>query len=355
MEYALSAGDYRRFGCRLRRADATWERYAMIWLGDYTPDRFQLLFMAMVLDGLIGDMAWFFRVVPHPVAALGGLIGVLEKKLNRARRSERNRLIRGAVVVVLVAGLAIATGWAAALFVEAFRLWMLELLLVAVLLAQRSLYAHVRGVARALAREGLAAGRKAVAHIVGRDPEKLDRGGVARAAVESLAENFADGVVGPVFWYLLFGLPGLFFCKAVNTMDSMIGYRSERYRMFGRTAARLDDAVMWIPARLSVAFLIAAAVFAPSGRPLRAIRTIRRDAKKHPSVNAGWPEAAMAGALGFALGGPRVYDGGVQETVWIGDGRADLTPEDIRRALVLFMVACLICGLAVLAPGLLTA
>jgi len=316
----------------------------MIWMDGFAPDRFQLLFLALLLDAMVGDLGWVFKTVPHPIAILGRLIGILEAKLNRARRSDKNRLLRGGFVVVLISTLSLGLGWGLAVFIETYRFWMLELLIVTILVAQRSLYAHVRAVARALDGDGLEAARRAVAHVVGRNPEKLDSGGVSRAAIESLAENFADAVIAPVFWYLLFGLPGLLFCKAVNTMDSMLGYRSERYLMFGRFAARLDDAVMWLPARLSVIFLIIAAIVTPTGNSLRAIRAIKSDVGKHPSINAGWPEAAMAGALGFALGGPRHYAGGQEETAWIGGGRAELNAQDINRALYLFVAACLTNG-----------
>ncbi|HAA90866.1 MAG: cobalamin biosynthesis protein CobD [Rhodospirillaceae bacterium] len=324
-----------------------------MWHADFVPDRFLLLAFALFLDALVGDMAWVFRSIPHPVALLGRAIEILELKLNRARRSDHTRLVRGGVVVTIIVAMAVGLGIALQVFIETYNFWLAELFLVTVLVAQRSLYSHVRAVAKALDEGGLDQGRAAVAHIVGRDPKKLDAGGVARSAIESLAENFADGVVAPVFWYLLFGLPGLFFCKAVSTMDSMLGYRNERYNMFGRTAARLDDAVMWVPARLSVIFLIVGACVTPSGNPFRAIGAIRSDAAKHPSINAGWPEAAMAGALDFALGGPRVYEGGVEESVWIGSGRANLTPKDVNRALYLFVAACLANGVLVLAFSLL--
>ncbi|MDA0655582.1 MAG: adenosylcobinamide-phosphate synthase CbiB [Proteobacteria bacterium] len=325
----------------------------MIWTNDFTPDRYQLLFLALLLDALVGDLGWLFRFIPHPIVVLGRLIEYLEKKLNRDRRSDKHRLFRGAALVGFISMTSLGAGWFISDFVAGYHFWLLELFLVAILVAQRSLYTHVRDVAKALEKEGLGAARAAVAHIVGRDPAKLDGGGVARSAIESLAENFADAVIAPVFWYLLLGLPGLFFCKAVNTMDSMLGYRSTRYLMFGKCAARLDDAVMWIPARVSVIFLVLGACVTSTGRPFRAVRTIKSDAAKHPSVNAGWPEAAMAGALDFALGGPRQYAGGIQETIWIGSGRADLDAKDIKRALDLFAAACAVNGAIVLGVAIL--
>jgi adenosylcobinamide-phosphate synthase len=220
--------------------------------------------------------------------------------------------------------------------------WLLELFLVTWLLAQRSLFNHVRAVGKALKSQGLEAGRQAVAHIVGRDVRLLDEHGVARAAIESCAENYSDGVVAPTFWYALFGFPGLLVYKAVNTMDSMIGYRSPRYRAFGMVAARTDDTANFLPARLAGVFLCTAALFVPTARPVAGLRTMLRDAGNHRSVNAGWPEGAAAGALGLALAGPRKYTDSVIDDAWIGDGRAKATARDIDRALYLYAVACLI-------------
>jgi len=220
--------------------------------------------------------------------------------------------------------------------------WAVELALVWMMLAQQSLFFHVRSVARALSKEGLAGGRVAVARIVGRDPMSLDEHGVARAAIESCAESFADGVVGPVFWYVLFGFPGMLACKTVNTLDSMMGHRSERYLAFGTVAARLDDAMMLIPARIAAFLLVIASVFVPRGRPRLAWRTMWRDHGHHASPNSGWPEAAMAGALDLALAGPRRYGGELVNTGWIGAGRARATAADIRASLFMLAVACLL-------------
>ena len=214
---------------------------------------------------------------------------------------------------------------------------------VSLLIAQRSLFDHVRAVARGLDKHGLAGGRAAVAMIVGRDPETLDDHGVSRAAIESLAESFSDGVVAPVFWYLLFGLPGLLVYKAVNTMDSMIGYRTPRHDAFGRTAARLDDVMNYVPARIAAALIVLASVFVPRGRPASAFRVMARDGGQHRSPNAGWPEAAMAGALGVALSGPRSYQGKMTAQPWVGgEFSAQIGTGEIRRGLYLFVVACLL-------------
>lgn len=307
-----------------------------------------LLLLALVLDAAVGGMGPVFRVIPHPVVILGKLIGWLDVKLNRAHRSSVDRAARGVLTVGVVATLAGAVGWAVQwlTFHHDFG-WIIELFLLVALLAQRELYGAVRRVALALKSEGLESGRSAVGHIVGRDPAYLDEHGVARAGIESLAENFSDGVVAPVFWYVLFGMPGLLVYKAVNTMDSMIGYRDEKYSAFGFTAARLDDVLNLIPARLAGLIIALAAIASPSGKPAAALKTMWRDASKHKSPNAGWPESAMAGALNLALAGPRKYARHVQDDPWIGSGTAKATASDMERALYLFVVACLINGLMV--------
>lgn len=307
------------------------------------PEGLLLLFMAMAVDAALGDMPWLFRHVPHPVVIIGRLIGRLDRRLNRAALSESDRRVRGVVLVLLVVGSSAVIGALIAFLARTIpHLWIAEVLLTAVLLAQRGLFEHVNDVARALQKNGLEAGRFAVSRIVGRDPTTLDAHGVARAAIESLAENFSDAVVAPVFWYALFGLPGILAYKAANTLDSMVGYRNETYLAFGWASARLDDALNLIPARLSGVIIACAALFAARGHPVAAWRGMMRDARNHRSPNSGWPEAAMAGALDLALGGPRRYPGGVVETHWIGRGRTDATVPDIDRALHVFTVACVL-------------
>ncbi|MBV1887330.1 MAG: adenosylcobinamide-phosphate synthase CbiB, partial [Parvibaculaceae bacterium] len=210
------------------------------------------------------------------------------------------------------------------------------------LLAGRSLYEHVANVAQALEEQGLEGGRKAVALLVGRDPDNLDEAGVARAAIESLAENFSDGIVAPLFWGIVFGLPGIALYKAANTADSMIGHRSERYEYFGKCAARLDDILNFLPARHSGEFLSASA--STFIHKLKARSLMLRDARKHLSMNAGWPEAGMAGALEVRLGGPRCYGNIQVEGAWLGDGRDDLDASDIRRALRIYVRAGIFCA-----------
>jgi adenosylcobinamide-phosphate synthase len=309
-------------------------------------DPMTILLLALVLDGYLGEMGPLFRLIPHPVVIMGKVIAHYDRRLNRPDRSSLARRIRGVVtagtLVVNAALLGVAIQ-ACSVFLPLG--WLLELFLATTLIAQRSLFDHVAAVVRGLETGGVEGGREAVRHIVGRDPAQLDRPGVGRAAVESLAENFSDAVVAPVFWYLLFGMPGLLAYKMANTLDSMIGHKTEQYRDFGWAAARFDDLVNLIPARLS-GLLIAAAAIAPKWADARAaLRCMGRDAGKHRSPNAGWPEAAMAGALGLRLSGPRNYRGEApREEPWIGDGRADVADKDIRRALVIFRDACLIQG-----------
>ncbi|MGE5517681.1 MAG: adenosylcobinamide-phosphate synthase CbiB [Bacteroidota bacterium] len=314
------------------------------------PDALFLLFMALAVDAVFGEMGPLFRLLPHPVVLLGRMIGALDKRLNKPALSESTRKARGVVLVVLMASVALAVGGTIAFAARALpHFWLIEVFAAATLIAQRALFDHVDDVARALEHNGLEAGRYAVSRIVGRDPQSLDEHGVARAAIESLAENFSDAVVAPVFWYVLFGLPGLVLYKTVNTLDSMVGYRNDKYRAFGWASARLDDVLNLVPARLAGVIIALAALFAAKGKPLRALATMVTDARHHKSPNSGWPEAAMAGALDLALGGPRKYPGLVVDEKWIGRGRARATVADMDRALHLFSAACLLnAGLVIL-------
>ncbi len=310
--------------------------------GPFGPNVLLILLISLVLDAVCGNMNLVFRVLPHPVKFIGAATAFFDRKLNRPSRGEWTLRMRGILVVMLLCCLA----WAVGRFLEAVAAgwhygWLVDVICLVVLLAQRELFDRVGAVATALERS-LSQGRDALHHVAGRDPSVLDRHGVARAAVESCAENFADAVVAPAFWYLLAGLPGLFIHKTVSTLDSMIGYRSPRYQAFGWAAARLDDLLVLIPARLAGIILVIAALFTPSGRPWSALTVMLRDAGNHSSPNAGWPEGAMAGACGFALGGSRRYKGHVAKDGWIGSGTARLTPADIRRGLYLYAVGCLL-------------
>jgi adenosylcobinamide-phosphate synthase len=316
-------------------------------------DPFFALLAGLALDAVAGEMRLLFRFFPHPVVAIGGLIAALERRLNREARGRAALRARGALVVLVVVGVAALCGWLVLMLSRLGRWgWLIEVFAIGVMVAQRSLYDHVLAVCRALESGGVAAGRVAVSRIVGRDPNSLDEYAVARAGTESLFENFSDGVVAPAFWYLLLGLPGLFAYKAVNTLDSMIGHPSARYADFGAFAARLDTAANFVPARLAALIIAAAAAVVPQGSPAASLKTMLRDARKHRSVNAGWPEAAAAGALGLALAGPRRYGADLVNDSWIGDGRARVTTADMRRALYLFVAACLVLAALIVAAAL---
>lgn len=298
--------------------------------------RLLVLLAALGIDRVVGDPDALWRRLPHPVVLFGAAVGLAERRLNDPALAEGPAVARGALAIGLLLALAAAVGGAATAIAEALPLGeALLAVLVAVLLAHRSLLEHVRAVADALGTEGLAGGRRAVAMIVGRDPAALDEAGVARAAIESAAENLSDGVVAPAFWFALLGLPGLFAYKMLNTADSMIGHRDARHRFFGRATARLDDLANLVPARLTTLLLALAAGGGP-GRWLAILRVAVRDAPRHASPNAGWPETAMAAALGIALGGPRRYGSLAVEGAWLnGAGRRSAGPPDIARALAL--------------------
>jgi adenosylcobinamide-phosphate synthase len=303
--------------------------------------RVLILILGFGIEAVLAYPAPLFRAIGHPVSWIGALIGALDAKLNRPGDSFARRRAAGVASLMLL----LACGWLAGAALErgapglpALE-WAIAVLAVAVLLAAGSLDQHVRAVAEALVAEGLSGGRRRIAAIVGRDPDTLDEAAICRAAIESLAENASDGVTAPALWFLVAGLPGLIAYKAINTADSMIGHKSERHRAFGWAAARLDDLVNLPASRLTGLLLIAAAAVVPGASARSAWRAYRRDASQHRSPNAGWPEAAMAGALGLRLAGPRVYGGVPVNDHWMGDGRAEATPKDISRALTLYRTA----------------
>lgn len=303
--------------------------------------------LALLAERRFGYPQALFARIGHPVSWIGAVIADLERHLNRAGR--RDLRLRGAFTLFLVLAVVAIVTVPLALGLRALPGgFLIEALLASTLLAQKELARAVRAVAFAL-HAGAAEARAALSHIVGRETGELDEPAIARATVESLAENSSDGITAPLFWLVFAGLPGAALYKAVNTADSMIGYRNERYRDFGFAAARLDDLANWIPARLTGLLLALAAPLA--GANLNgALATMWRDARRHASPNAGWPEAAMAGALGFRLGGPRSYGGGETAGAWLGGGKANLGSEDIARALGLYrrLLDCL-AGLVVLA------
>jgi adenosylcobinamide-phosphate synthase len=311
-----------------------------------------LIACALVLEAVAGYPEAWLRAIGHPVIWIGALISRLDRAWNRDALGDAVRRRRGvaAVLVLIVCSAAPAAILQAAL--AATLPPTLSLLLTAAvastLLAQRSLWSFVAAVGQALRVDGLPAGRAAVAHIVGRNPETLDEPAVLRAAIESLAENFSDGVVAPALWGALLGLPGITAYKALNTADSMIGHLTPRHREFGWASARLDDLVNLPASRLAAAWLVLAAFLHPGASASGALRATWRDAGRHRSPNAGWPEAAMAGALGLRLAGPRVYGDLRVDDAWMGNGRMEAEPRDLDRALALYRTACVLQIAAVL-------
>ena len=297
---------------------------------------------ALAFDALIGDPERLWRRLPHPVVLIGSFIGLLDRTLNLDTRSPAQRKLAGASLVILLLAISALSGFLIEMALRKIPFgYLLVGLTASTLIAQRSLYQHVARVRTAFD-GGLVEARRAVSIIVGRDPDQLDEAGISRAAIESCAENFSDGVVAPVFWLALLGLPGLIAYKAINTADSMIGHLSPRYTAFGWAAARLDDLVNLIPARLS-GLLVAIVARAAGGATATALGMMWRDATKHRSPNAGWPESAMAGALGLALAGPRRYGERIVDDVFLNaEARKDATPSDIGRALNLLIAACLL-------------
>ena len=309
--------------------------------------------VALLTDVAFGYPDRLFRMIGHPVTWIGALIGRLDQGLNESSLPDQRRRLNGALALGLLAGVPTLLAWMlqrACLVVLPHAIAMLLLGVAAGSLpAQRSLFTHVRDVLRALEQGGLDAGRQAVSRIVGRDPQSLDVPAIVRAATESLAENFSDGVVAPLLWCAAFGLPGLVFYKAVNTADSMIGHLTPRHAAFGWASARLDDLVNLPASRLAAAWIVSAALITRPATSRGALAAVLRDARRHRSPNAGWPEAAMAGALGLRLAGPRSYGGRIVEDAWMGNGRPDAMPADLRRALLLYRRACTIQAIMLLA------
>ncbi len=288
--------------------------------------------VAMAVDALIGWPSPLFARIGHPVTWLGWLINLLDGAWNRTSDPSPFRRAAGAAAAILVIALAAALGWAVQSMLASE--WA-GVVVVGVLawpqVALRSLHDHVAAVAKPLVSGDIAAARLAVGQIVGRDPAMLDDAGIARASIESLAENASDGIVAPVFWGALFGLPGILGYKAINTLDSMIGHRTERHEAFGWAAARIDDLANIIPARLTGLLFV---LLAPNRS--QAWSCMLRDARRHRSPNAGWPEAAIAGALGVRLSGPRIYHGHVADEPWLNEAARDPAAADILAGLTLY-------------------
>ena len=304
---------------------------------------FGLALTAGIIDAAVGYPDVLYRVIGHPVTWMGRLIAWADNRWNSDGDTDVQQRVRGIMLTatLVIGGLLI--GFFISRLFYAFLPPLVALvpiaLLASSLVAQKSLHDHVEAVAEAI-NLSLEKGREAVAMIVGRDTKELDQSAVCRAAIESLAESFCDGIVAPLFWIAAAGLPGGIAYKAINTADSMIGHKTERYLDFGWASARTDDVVNWPAARLSALWIAAGALFVKGASARQALVITWRDARKHDSPNAGWSEAAMAGALGVRLMGPRTYGGEEVRGEWMGKGRIALGAADIRTALRIYRAAC---------------
>jgi adenosylcobinamide-phosphate synthase len=308
-----------------------------------------IMLLALAIDAVLGWPAAIHARIGHPVTWIGALISNLDQRFNHEGGSEATRRGAGICVAITVIALVAGAGWAcAAMLPGGWPGLILAAILAWPLVAARSMHDHVDAVTRPLLAGDLPAARQAVAMIVGRDPSQLDAAGIARAATESLAENTSDGIVAPLFWGAVFGLPGIAAYKAINTLDSMIGHRTPRYEAFGWAAARIDDVANLIPARLTGLLFAAVSI-----RPRIALATMWRDAGHHRSPNAGWPEAAMAGALGIRLSGPRIYEGQLSQEPWLNGEAPDPTAADLNRALALYRRAMFVLALGLALVALL--
>ena len=326
----------------------------MIFL-DYSSSA-HILLSALILDALIGDPAWIYTRISHPVAWIGKMISWSEQHFNRETRSNFQRRLLGALTIIVICVITSGVSSMIVVISQAIPVgWLVLSLVVSIFLAQRSLYEHVAAVADTLT-QSLDAGRIAVARIVGRNTQTLDQAGVARAAIESCAESFSDGIVAPIFWYVVGGLPGLVIYKTVNTADSMIGYRTQRYHAFGWIAARLDDVMNIIPSRVASILLGLATFLIYKGIHRKAAWAVTwYESNHHPSPNAGWPEATIAGALNRALAGPRHYGTDTIEYPWLNAQASPIaTIQDIRLALRLVVRAIGILWFCIIGYGMLT-
>lgn len=302
----------------------------------------ELLLIACVVEAIFGYPQPLFRRIGHPVTWMGRIIRRWDRRnLRPDQQSDYRQFVTGAsdflklVILVLLASLIIQYYAHKLPYGE----WLL-IICMSTLIAGRSLYTHVRDVHTALAEYRLDKAKIAVGKIVGRDTDGMSEQEISRAALESLAESFSDGVVAPIFWGLVFGFPGMVIYKAINTADSMIGYKTGRYLHYGRTAARVDDLMNFIPARISGWLIaLAALLYLPSASASRAVRIRDRDARLHASPNAGYPEAAMAGALGVRLGGARSYAGEREDAPWFGAEFPDPAPTDLKRGMRLYLLS----------------
>ena len=295
------------------------------------------LVIAMLLDAVFGEPRMLWDRLPHPAVLMGRLVAFLDRTLNTGQ----DRKSKGVLALSVLCFTAAVIGSVLSQFG-----WVIEIIVAAILLAHKSLVDHVRAVAKGL-RTSIEEGRFAVSMIVSRDTKDMNEAQVTRSAIESAAENFSDGVIAPAFWFLIGGLPAMLVYKFVNTADSMIGYKTEKYLEFGWASARFDDLLNWIPARLSMLLIV---VFAKQPVNFRAIVS---EAKRHKSPNAGWPEAAMARAINVALAGPRSYDGQLQQLHWVNEtGRQTITADNVDAAVRILWRAWNLAWIAIIVVSL---
>lgn len=310
-----------------------------------------ILIAAMVLDIAMGDPAWLFKYVAHPIVYVGRMIDFFDKSFNQWRLGKNPLIFRGYAVMITLFIFGLLIGWGLE-FIIGLSIFLvpIKIFIIAIFLAIRSLYTHVKDVYHAL-NEGLNEGKAAVAKIVGRDVTKMTEISITRAAIESLAENMSDGVIAPIFWYLVGGLPGLIAYKFINTADSMIGHKSFQYIHFGRAVALCDDILNYVPARITAGLFLIMGFLGGGFAKTKAIwKCLWQDAVRHVSPNAGWPEASMAAMMNIALGGPRIYGNEKVEGIWLNqDGREILHRADIKQALNFYVMALMLL-LALLLP-----
>ena len=319
-----------------------------------SPESILIALPALLLERAIGYPQALQRTIGHPVEWMGAMIARADAWFNRPQLAPAARVALGTLTM-----LALALFWSGlALAIAMWLPWWAQALLATSLLAQKSLKEHVQAIIDAFPADAagdLTPARRALSMIVGRDTGRFGESEITHAAIESLAENASDGIIAPLFWLALLGLPGIVLYKLVNTADSMIGHLNDRYRHFGKAAARLDDVMNFLPARITaLLYALTAALTMGMRAGWRTLRTAWQDARKHVSPNAGWPEAAMAGALNIRLGGPRSYAGRVVDFPWLGSGRTRLTRADIATALafherMLWLLAALLATMAFVA------
>ncbi len=309
-----------------------------------------LLLVALVIETYAGQLLFLSRLAGHPVALLETLVDWFDRKLNRQSRSQMDRAIRGLIATTVIMSISAALGWLMAWFSQTLPFaWIFETIFLVMIISQRGVYRQVRAVGIALRDHGLEAARQNITSLTSEAPEKMDSHSVARLAIQYSAVSLTTRVVAPVFWYVLFGFPGLLIFQSLSVMNTKLGHKTEQYRAFGFTAARLNDIVLLLPAHLSGLFIVVASLFVPTAHPARALKTMMKEAGKFRSYNLGLALAAFAGAFNLALAGPRKFTQETKNDLWLGSGTAQATHQDIRRSLYLFAVACLLNGIWVAA------